>query len=230
MSNYACSDLHGNLELYNKVLNFLKPTDHLFFLGDICDRGSHGYEMLKDLISIKNVTYIKGNHEQMFRDACLEIRRNQKGEDWPEYKNQYLHEINGGRSTVRGWCKDDYPSEPLFEILKLPSFVRYVNESNKTIILSHSGSLIDPLWDRIHFNQFEDIPDDIMYVHGHTPIQNLSKIVTTWDGTAHGGKENGEVTPFWYNNNQKVCIDCKSFITNQTLLLDLDILEYHVIK
>lgn len=230
MSVYACSDLHGNLELYNKVLSFLKPEDKLFFLGDACDRCDYGYEIMQDLFSRKNIVYIRGNHEQMFREACLEIRKNQTGLDYPETDAQTLCVYNGGRSTLRHWSNDDRPSNIVFNILKLPSFTLYTNKQNQTVVLTHSGSLTDELWDRDHFLKFEDIPKEQIYVHGHTPIQNLSKVVTTWDKTAHGGEENGEVTPLWYNNNQKVCIDCKTYITKQTLLLNLDTWEYHVIK
>ena len=39
MANYVCSDLHGYLELYKKIKNFIKPEDTIFFLGDAGDRG-----------------------------------------------------------------------------------------------------------------------------------------------------------------------------------------------
>ena len=38
MANYVCSDLHGYLELYKKIKNFIKPEDTVFFLGDAGDR------------------------------------------------------------------------------------------------------------------------------------------------------------------------------------------------
>ena len=34
MSIYACSDLHGNLTLWNNIKEFLKPGDKLFYLGE----------------------------------------------------------------------------------------------------------------------------------------------------------------------------------------------------
>ena len=35
----ACSDLHGNGELWDKIKDFLQPGDILFMLGDAGDRG-----------------------------------------------------------------------------------------------------------------------------------------------------------------------------------------------
>ena len=39
MSVYAVSDLHGQLELYFKIKDFLKPEDYVYCLGDCGDRG-----------------------------------------------------------------------------------------------------------------------------------------------------------------------------------------------
>ena len=33
MATYACSDLHGRLDLLEQVQSFLKPDDKVYFLG-----------------------------------------------------------------------------------------------------------------------------------------------------------------------------------------------------
>ena len=67
---YATSDWHGaDIELIDKVFNFLGPKDKLYFLGDAIDRGGYGYENLKinrypmriwrtPLSAVKNVPHI----------------------------------------------------------------------------------------------------------------------------------------------------------------------------
>ena len=37
MSVYATTDLHGRLDLYNKMKAILKPKDRVYFLGDAGD-------------------------------------------------------------------------------------------------------------------------------------------------------------------------------------------------
>lgn len=39
MAVYALSDLHGYLDLYKQIKEFLKPEDKVYFLGDAGDRG-----------------------------------------------------------------------------------------------------------------------------------------------------------------------------------------------
>ena len=50
MSVYALSDLHGNLNIWKKIKEFLKPEDKVYFLGDAADRGDYGWEIIKEII------------------------------------------------------------------------------------------------------------------------------------------------------------------------------------
>ena len=69
MSAYCCSDLHGNKIIYDKIIDYV-GDNKLFILGDLCDRGPDGYAMIKDALSRSNITYIKGNHEELFVNAA----------------------------------------------------------------------------------------------------------------------------------------------------------------
>ena len=68
MAIYACSDLHGNWELWLEIKKFLKPEDKMFFLGDAADRGDSGWTILKEMLNDKRITYIAGNHDIMLAD------------------------------------------------------------------------------------------------------------------------------------------------------------------
>lgn len=67
MSTFVCSDIHGQYELYKKMLDVIgfNEHDHLYILGDIIDRGPDSLKMLQDVISRKNATCLLGNHELM---------------------------------------------------------------------------------------------------------------------------------------------------------------------
>ena len=73
MSRYACSDLHGDLNLWKQIKSFLKENDELYFLGDVIDRGEDGIEILKDMMNLLNVYFIIGNHEEMMINSIEEL-------------------------------------------------------------------------------------------------------------------------------------------------------------
>ena len=57
--------MHGRLDLYEKIKEYIKPEDNVFFLGDAIDRGPHGVEIMLDILKQSNWIYLKGNHEDM---------------------------------------------------------------------------------------------------------------------------------------------------------------------
>ena len=62
---FACSDLHGQLDLWKQIKSFLNPEDTVYFLGDAGDRGPDGWELIKAIANDSQVVYLKGNHEDM---------------------------------------------------------------------------------------------------------------------------------------------------------------------
>ena len=58
MATYACSDLHGNWELWTEIKKFLKPDDTLYYLGDATDRGPDGWAILKEMLNDSRINYI----------------------------------------------------------------------------------------------------------------------------------------------------------------------------
>ena len=71
MGVYACSDLHGRLDLFKQIQNFLKPDDTLFILGDVIDRGPNGWKLFKEVKRDKRCILLKGNHEDMAYEISL---------------------------------------------------------------------------------------------------------------------------------------------------------------
>ena len=73
MSTYAISDIHGCYHEFMKLLDLIGfgDEDELLILGDVVDRGLGIAECIRWLVDRKantaesNVTFLRGNHEQM---------------------------------------------------------------------------------------------------------------------------------------------------------------------
>ena len=66
---FAVADLHGMLELYQKIKDFLEPEDKVFYLGDMGDRGTDCWETVKAIMDDPQFECLKGNHEDMLIKA-----------------------------------------------------------------------------------------------------------------------------------------------------------------
>lgn len=62
---YVISDIHGDYDRYKKMLDEIefKPSDTLYVLGDVIDRGPGGVKILLDMMGRANVIPLLGNHE-----------------------------------------------------------------------------------------------------------------------------------------------------------------------
>ncbi|GGJ20103.1 metallophosphoesterase [Deinococcus roseus] len=61
------SDIHGNLQAFQAVLEDAKEADQIFLLGDNVNWGVHSPDVLQ-LIAARNLQTLKGNHETMLLD------------------------------------------------------------------------------------------------------------------------------------------------------------------
>lgn len=75
---YAVSDIHGCYDKYRELLRVIRfcPRDTLYVLGDVIDRGPHGFKILLDMAKRPNVVGLMGNHEAMAIRALPGIIRN----------------------------------------------------------------------------------------------------------------------------------------------------------
>lgn len=63
---FAIGDIHGRHKALLEVLKksrFDYQKDKLIILGDICDGGHDTYDVIEELLKIKNQVYILGNHD-----------------------------------------------------------------------------------------------------------------------------------------------------------------------
>jgi serine/threonine protein phosphatase 1 len=109
MRTYIVADIHGE---YDKLMaclqavNFDYEYDRLIQLGDVVDRGPKSYEVVEELLKIKNLVAIRGNHDATWRDALLKedplanVLYEQGGrQTYQSYLNN-CHETSDGRVVV----------------------------------------------------------------------------------------------------------------------------------
>lgn len=229
MAVYACADLHGRYDLYEKIKAFIKPDDTVFFLGDAGDRGPQSWETIKAIYNDPQFIYLKGNHEDMLVKAGEEYIGLRDGS-----MNRRNLERNGGRDTF-----DDMIKEPNFTswinyIRNLSKIDVYHSEAlNLEFVMTHAGFTpgtgdMDFLWNRDHF--FDNWPtwnedfNNVIIIHGHTPIGLMNEVVLD----AYGYKED-EPGAFWYCDNHKVNLDVGAVWNDYTVLLNLDTLDEEII-
>ena len=218
MSVYAFSDIHGNYGLFCQIKNFLKPDDICYVLGDVIDRGTEGYRILKEILADTRFKMLRGNHEDMFIKTSKDVL-NKDFDDWfSEAKDLWY--MNGGQPTYRAWKFDNFNIDIIKYLKSLPLHFQY-----KNYYMSHSGYYVDPqssiskelmhrlLWDRGHiYSTKPNTPDDIIIIHGHTPTRDR--------------------VPIFYNNNGtlKIDIDCGTALTHKIYLFNLDTQEYQIFE
>lgn len=222
MARYAVSDLHGQLNLTKQVLEYIKPNDTLYYLGDAIDRGYHGYEVLKMLLEDSRVIFLLGNHEDMLLRVTCE-GYSERGRE-----NCYLWFMNGGEPTWGAINKlsQEEKSNLIQTLRKLPRRIDITNARNQKIIMTHAG--LDPnmtekayrsigikdayIWNREHSHTQWSGDEQTYALHGHTPV-----IEFTWsDEPPH---------TFFYCENHKINIDMGSYITGTAALFNIDTFE-----
>lgn len=223
---YAIADLHGRLDLWNKIDEFTDDSDIIYVLGDCGDRGPEGWATIRAVAKSKKTIYLRGNHEQMLANALFEISRNDFG------INYSLLIENGGQLTLED-ALAEYDCLDWAKFLRtLPTWKKYINTENQHILLSHAGFIVkmdekgkiiippdnDLLWDRNHLKK-EIYPTYANYfsIFGHTPTPYLFK-----DGEWKPGAA--------YLSGNRIDIDNGSFTTGISCLLDLDTFEEHIFQ
>lgn len=206
---YVTSDLHGYpLEKFIALLEKadFSSDDYCFILGDVIDRGDHGAEILKWLLTCHNIQLILGNHEAMMLSCKFlfsEVTRNNM-ESTLTSENMNLLSLwvrNGGQKTIDGLKKLDRESLlDIVEYLEDAPLYETVSAGGKDFLLTHSGlgnfrperKLSEYYPDEFIWNRpspDDRYRDDIITVFGHTPTHFLS--------SAHRGRM--LVTDTWIN-------------------------------
>lgn len=172
--NFVIGDIHGAYRALKQCLDragFDYAKDHLICLGDVCDGWPETREAIDELLQIKNLIFILGNHDAL----ALEWMQTQL--PVPGWRKQ------GGAATMKSYV-DGVPKNHI-ELLANAAY--YYLHRNKLFV--HAGIKVDMpiaeqdsdilLWDRelsktvlhAHFNRLEGklTQYDEIYI-GHTPV------------------------------------------------------------
>lgn len=140
------TDIHGYRPLFDAIMTYCREQDDeamIIFGGDAIDRGTDGYQIMKELLDNPKIVYLKGNHEDMFTKAAREIKAmfsfaNPEIEKIHETLNacryfDYRYAAiqdslgNGGLATLTDWILDGMPMDIVEQIEHLPLTFTYNN-------------------------------------------------------------------------------------------------------
>ena len=129
-------DIHGNFQTLFALLKKIKfsQKDALYQLGDLIDRGPESKRVVdyaRQLVSVKRMIALRGNHEQMLLHAVDDPRAERK---W--------YDKRGGRATLDSFGVDsvaEIPKPYLRWFNKMPAIVKIPYDDGKTYVLSHAG-------------------------------------------------------------------------------------------
>lgn len=236
MSTYAISDIHGNLAIAQQVVRKAIEGNTIYFLGDACDRGEHGWQIIKMFLTTDNIVYLKGNHEDMLMKA---MRLYFMGND--EYRSTRdfrIWERNNSALTEFDIINDNFDRAHMFfsQLHTLPLTADYINSSNQIIHMCHSGwEYFDDnvkceekiLWDRTHYmlSIWWHSNNEYM-IHGHTPIPYLiEEGIIDWDEN-----KDWDTGALYYCEGHKIDIDMLTVQSHKACLLDLDTFEEIILE
>ena len=180
---YTFGDIHGMYDLYKAIMDYCNKQDPeatIVFLGDACDRGPRGYEIIKELLNNPCVVYLMGNHEEMFCKAARQINEifDFQTKDRTKIANTLNatlaenvdlpaiqhHIYNGGLSTLIDWIEDGAPIDIIERLERLP-----LTFSTETCDFCHAGG---------NYQVFEQIAEDEYY---ERPIDKYFRTSILWD-------------------------------------------------
>lgn len=131
---FAIGDIHGGCRALIKALelaHFDYDNDKLIALGDVCDGWSETPEAIEELLKIKNLVYIKGNHDvwayKGLTNASGFMGFSGEGRSW-------LH--HGGQATSDAYDRRADLKEKHLEFLKNAKPF-YLDEKNRLFV--HAG-------------------------------------------------------------------------------------------
>lgn len=162
MRTLTIGDIHGRYNALKEVLDkskFNYDKDKLIVLGDIVDGGINTYKVIEKLLKIKNVVFVRGNHDEFWMNHITN--------GWAEsiWINQ------GGSETIKSYGGKAIPGDSLNDKPKLLD-IRGIN-----IPVTHQ--------DFFNKSKLWHIENDMLFVHGginpKVPIEGQRKFDLLWD-------------------------------------------------
>ncbi len=221
MAKYVISDLHGEYDMFMKMLELISfsDEDELYILGDILDRGANPIKIIDYIVTKNNIVWIKGNHDEMLVDYV----------DTLDFS---LWAMNGGHSTLEEILltkSEDYIQALAMKIKRLPLYKIVDN-----YVLVHAGAYYSPMDDGLYMEEhLNSISEDfLLWDRSHIGTKFNSDKYTLICGHTVTFTINGQNKIIFDNENNKIMIDCgATFEGGQLGCLRLDDLkEFYITK
>lgn len=145
---YVISDIHGDYERYEKMLetiNLDDDRDTLFVIGDVVDFGTDSFKILLDMSSRPNVYPILGEHEYMALPLLKKLAGDISEKAIAKFDAATMQSFmewgkKGGQETVRAFRELDADDRE-WVIEYLEEFVPYeeIEVGGKVYVLAHAG-------------------------------------------------------------------------------------------
>jgi serine/threonine protein phosphatase 1 len=169
----VCGDIHGNLLAFKQCLErskFDPEKDTLILIGDIVDGWAYVYEVVEEILKLKNVIAIKGNHDDWFIDFLKDgysmhpTMWCQGGEGTLDSYIRYSGQSHS-KELVRGYNE----MRRRVELIKINTDFKndYVPQSHKDFFFGMK------LWHKDHNNNF--------FVHGGFDRHQYIDYLTVFD-------------------------------------------------
>lgn len=197
----AIGDTHGRFSEFKQLLlklNFNYDEDEIILLGDLVDYGPEPFEIIFELLKMKNFICIKGNHDEWFRDY---IENPQLG--------HFLNGTAGSNITMMKWAGLTVEDKKIvYDFLTNKQKLYHVDAKNNLFV--HAGidteckiedQLPTTLYDERFFFENKLMSMQRMKNHKVKTIENFNEIFIGHTPTFAYRKVNGiyHKEPSWFN-------------------------------
>ena len=169
MSIYVMSDIHGEEDLFHKMLEQIhfSKSDTLYILGDVIDRGPDGIQILQEIRNTPNMIMLLGSHEYMMLQYYERTYSGLAIQSWNRYRNGH---------TASDFQKLSYSEQSaVLEFLRqLPSHITIdVGGISYYLVHGFPGDTIEEeVRIRPALHERNPIAGTRLII-GHTPVLNL---------------------------------------------------------
>jgi serine/threonine protein phosphatase 1 len=208
-------DIHGKLELFNRLLERMEyqpGDDRLILIGDLVDRGEDSQGVVSRAIELKReapnrVVVIRGNHEAMMLAALAH----------PESEQAELWYYNGGVETLQSYMDEngnlDVPEEHWDFMASLPTWY----EDDHAIYV-HASLPEGDDGDFLHPNEAPESPELYWARNRHFFAEYRGKTVVF--GHTITGMVFGEREKVWLRDSL-ICVDTGAYLTGVLSAVEL---------
>lgn len=174
---YVCSDIHGEYELFMKLLQYIcfSQSDEMIICGDIIDKGTGSVRLLGLVSEYKNFSFILGNHEHDFLKYYYSLMKD-RDDNYDEVLRK-LQDYFPGDGKLLSWNHMDWlERQPYYierkEFICVHSGIPVLRDNTLMNIEEVTANQL--VYDR-RFKEPSVLPDsDKCVFFGHTPTNYLT--------------------------------------------------------